>query len=133
MNQVGKIEKIYGHKATISVKRVSEHENIDEDYDINNVVIETDITDDFEVGDFVEITTGNEVMFKHIMVMYGVPFLLMIGTIALLELLLNSPSKDTISAVGALASLVVSYYILKAYDKKEMAKNTLKFTVGKKL
>ena len=137
MDQVGKIEKINGHKATISVKRVSacgeNCKSCGSNCNIKSILVETDINDGFEVGDFVEITTENEVMFKHIMVMYGIPFLLMVGTIALVQLLSNSPSKDTISAIGALASLSVSFFILKAYDKKEMKKNTLKFTVGKKL
>lgn len=57
----------------------------------------------------------------------------MMATIGMVQLLLDSPNKDMISAVASVASLAVSYFILKAYDKREMKKNTLKFTVGKKL
>ena len=137
MDQVGKIENINGNKATISVKRVSacgdNCKSCGSSCKVNSVFIETDITDDFEVGDYVEITTESEVMFKHILMLYGVPFLLMMATIGVVQILFNVPNKDVISAIAALASLIVSFFILKAYDKKEMKNNTLKFTVGKKL
>jgi positive regulator of sigma E activity len=48
-------------------------------------------------------------------------------------LLRNNPDKDIISAVASVASLALSFFILKSYDKKEMKKNTLKFTIGRKL
>ncbi len=137
MDQVGKIEKINGNKATISVRRPSgcgpNCASCGSHCKVSSVFFETDITSDYKEGDFVEITTESEVVFKQIFVLYGVPFLLMITTIALVQLLVNNSNKDVISAVAALASLIVSYFILKSYDKKEMKKNTLKFTVGKKL
>ncbi len=137
MDQVGKIEKINGDKAVISVKRTSacgdSCKSCGASCKQKSVTIETDITPEYEVGDYVEITTESEVMLKHILVLYGVPLLIMIATIGLIQLLLDNPNKDMISAVASLLSLVVSYYILKAYDKNEMKKNILKFTVGKKL
>ena len=137
MDQVGKIEKIDGNKATVSVKRVSacgeNCKSCGASCKVNSVSIETDVTDEFEVGDYVEITTENEVMFKHILMLYGTPFALMMITIGIVQLLSGSPNKDMISAVASVASLIVSYFILKTYDKKEMKKNTLKFTLGKKL
>jgi len=137
MDQVGKIEKIDGNKATVSVKRVTacgeNCKSCGASCKVNSVSIETDVTDEFEVGDYVEITTENEVMFKHILMLYGTPFALMMITIGMVQLLSDSPNKDMISAVASVASLIVSYFILKTYDKKEMKKNTLKFTLGKKL
>ena len=137
MDQVGKIEKINGNKATISVRRPSgcgdNCGSCGGSCKVNSVLFETDITSDYQVGDYVEITTENEVVFKQIFMLYGVPFLLMMATIGLVQLLLDSPNKDMISAVASVASLAVSFFILKAYDKSEMKKNTLKFTVGRKL
>ncbi|HCX63038.1 SoxR reducing system RseC family protein [Sedimentibacter sp.] len=137
MDQIGKIEQVNGDKAIISVKRVSacgdNCKSCGSSCNQKSVTIETDITGDYEVGDYVEITTENEVMMKHILVLYGVPLLIMMGVIGIVQLLSNSPNKDMISAVSALLSLVVSYFILKAYDKREMKKNVLKFTIGKKL
>lgn len=140
MDQIGKIEKIDGNKAVISVKRVSacgdSCKSCGASCKVNSVIVETDITDvneDIEVGDYVEITTENEVMLKHIAVLYGLPLLLMIITVFIVQMLLKSPNKDIISAVASLFSLILSFYLLKAYDKKEMKKNILKFTVGKKL
>lgn len=137
MDQVGKIEKIEGNKATVSVKRISacgeSCKSCGATCNQQSVMIETDITSDYQVGDYVEITTESEVMLKHILTLYGVPLFFMMATIGVVQLLSNSPNKDMISAVASVLSLIVSYFILKAYDKKEMKKNVLKFTIGKKL
>ena len=139
VDQIGKIEKITGNKAVISVKRVTacgdSCKSCGSSRKVNSVIVETDLEDGhtFEVGDYVEITTENEVMLKHILVLYGLPFTLMIATVILVQILLNNPNKDMISAVASLFSLILSFYLLKAYDKMEMKKNILKFTVGKKL
>lgn len=137
MDQVGKIEKIEGNKAVISVKRTSacgeSCKSCGSSCKQESVSVETEITSDYEIGDYVEITTENEVLLKHILFLYGIPLLFMMGTIGIVQLLLDSPNKDMISAVASLLSLVVSYFILKAYDKNEMKKNVLKFTVVKKL
>lgn len=138
MDNVGKIEKIDGNKAVISVKRVSacgdSCKSCSSSCKVNSVIFETDIDDqDISVGDFVEIRAENEVMLKHIMVLYGLPLLLMIATVFVAQMILSGPNKDMISAVASLFSLIVSFFLLKAYDKTEMKKNVLKFTVGKKL
>ena len=138
MDNIGKIEKINGNKAVISVKRVSacgdSCKSCSSSCKVNSVIFETDITDlDINVGDFVEIRAENEVMLKHILVLYGLPLLLMIFTVFIVHMVLNGPNKDIISAVASLFSLIISFFLLKAYDKIEMKKNVLKFTVGKKL
>lgn len=138
MNQVGKIEKIEGTKATVSVKRISacgeNCKGCSSACKQPSVIFETDITGGYEVGDYVEITTENEVLLKQIAMLYGIPFLIMLITIGIFQLLLkNNPDKDIISAAASVASLAVAFFILKAYDKKEMKKNTLKFTLGRKL
>ncbi len=138
MDQVGKIEKLEGNKATVSVKRISacgeNCKGCSSACKQPSVIFETDITGDYEVGDYVEITTENEVLLKQIAMLYGIPFLIMLATIGIFQLLLrNNPDKDIISAVASVASLALSFFILKGYDKKEMKKNTLKFTIGRKL
>lgn len=138
MDNVGKIEKIDGNKAVISVKRVSacgeNCKGCSSSCKVNSVIFETDIDDqDINVGDFVEIRAENEVMLKHIMVLYGLPLLMMIATVFVAQMILSGPNKDIISAIASVFSLIVSFFLLKAYDKIEMKKNVLKFTVGKKL
>ena len=140
MDNIGRIEKIDGNKAVISVKRVSacgdSCKSCSSACKVNSVIVETDISEineDINVGDYVEIKAENEVMLKHILVLHGLPLLLMIITVFIVQMLLKSPNKDIISAVASLFSLIISFYLLKAYDKKEMKKNVLKFTVGKKL
>ena len=138
MEQVGKIEKIEGNRATISVKRISacgtNCASCGASCKQSSVIFETDFTGEYEVGDYVEVTTENDVMLKQIAMIYGIPLVIMIATIGIVQLLMaENPSKDIISAVASVASLTLSFFILKAYDKKEMKKNTLKFTLGKKL
>ncbi len=137
MNQVGKIEQINGAKAIVSVKRVSacgdSCNNCGGSCTQNSIRIETDVTGDYKVGDYVEITTGSETMLKHVLVLFGVPLLIMLIVIVTIQLVSDSPRKDIISGISSVLSLAVSSFILKAYDKKEMKKNALKFTTGKKL
>lgn len=138
MEQVGRIEKIEGTKATVSVKRVSACGESCKGCTAlcrqPAVIIETELNGDYHVGDYVEITAENEVALKHIFMLYGIPFLIMMAAIAAVQLLLpGSPDKDMISAAASVASLIVSFFILKAYDKKEMKKNALKFTLVRKL
>ncbi len=139
MDNVGKIEKIDGNKAVISVKRVSacgdNCKSCSSSCKVNSVIFETDIPEDqdIQVGDYVEIKAENEVMLKHIMVLYGLPLLLMIATVFVVQMILTGPNKDIISAVASLFSLIISFFLLKEYDKNEIKKNVLKFTVGKKL
>lgn len=137
MNQVGKIEQINGAKAIVSVKRASacgdSCNNCGGSCTQNSIRIETDVTGDYKVGDYVEITTGSETMLKHVLVLFGVPLLIMLIVIVTIQLVSDSPGKDIISGISSILSLAVSSFILKAYDKKEMKKNALKFTIGKKL
>ncbi len=138
MDQVGKIEKIEGNKATVSVKRVSACGDscisCGSSCKQPSIIFETELEGSYKIGDYVEITTENEVVIKQIAMLYGLPFLVMLVTIGIIQLLIfNNPNKDMISAIASIASLVLSFFILKAYDKKEMKKNTLKFTLGRKL
>lgn len=140
MDNIGKIERIDGNKAVISVKRVSacgdSCKSCSSACKVNSVIVETEISEDedINVGDYVEIKAENEVMLKHIVVLYGLPLLLMIVTVIIVQAILATrPDKDIISAIASLFSLIISFFLLKAYDKREMKKNVLKFTVGKKL
>nr|WP_312575874.1 SoxR reducing system RseC family protein [Sedimentibacter sp.] len=138
MEQVGKIQKIDGNIATILVKRVSmcgdNCKSCSSACKVNGIVIETEVTNDIKVGDYVEISTENEVMFKHILMLYGTPFVIMLGVIfAVMLLMQNNPNGDLISAISGIASLGISYFVLKNYDKKEMKNNAIKYTVAKKL
>jgi len=138
MEQVGRIERIDGNMATILVKRVSacgdNCKSCSSACRENGIKIQVEVSDDIKAGDYVEITTENEVMFKHILMLYGTPFVIMLGTIFIFMVLFkNNLNRDLISALSGIASLGLSYFILKNYDKKEMANNAIKYTVAKKL
>jgi len=138
MDQIGKIEKIDGNVATILVKRVSacgdNCASCSAACKQNGIKIKTEVTSDIEIGDYVEITTENGIMLKHILMLYGLPLVLLVGSILLFNFILsNNINKDVISAVLGLASLIVSFFILKMYDKREMKNNPIKYTVAKKL
>lgn len=138
MEQVGKIQKINGDTATIVVKRVTacgdSCAHCSAACKQPGIEVETVVTPDMHVGDYVEITTENEVMFKHILMLYGMPLLLVIATIFVVYFSLgDTPNKDIISAFTGLFSLVISHFILKKYDKKEMTNRPIKYNVEKKL
>ena len=77
MDNIGRIEKIDGNKAVISVKRVSvcgdNCKSCSSACKVNSVIVETDIdtNDDINVGDYVEIKAENEVMLKHILAQFS--------------------------------------------------------------
>lgn len=137
MDQVGKIINIKNNIATLSVVRPSGCgggcKTCGGGCKNESILIETEINDDYSVGDYVEITTENDVAFKHILALYGIPFSILIATIVLFQLVLTGPNKDIISAIASLASLIVSFFIIKLYDKTQMKNNALKFTLGRKL
>jgi len=138
VDQVGKIEKIDGNIATILVKRISACGDNCASCSVackqNGIIIQTEVTSDIEIGDYVEITTENGIMFKHILMLYGMPLVLLVGSILFFNFIFrNNINKDIISAVLGLASLIVSFFILKMYDKREMKNNPIKYTVAKKL
>jgi sigma-E factor negative regulatory protein RseC len=138
MDQVGKVQSIDGNIAKILVKRVSacgdSCASCSAACKQKGIEIDIEVTGDIEVGDFVEINTENGIMLKHILMLYGLPLVLLLGTIFIAYYLLgNNPNKDWISAVCGLASLIVSFFALKKYDKREMKVNPIKYTVAKKL
>lgn len=138
MEQVGKVEKIDGNMATILVKRVSacgdNCKSCASSCNVNGIKINIEVSDDIKVGDFVEISTETNIMLKHILVLYGTPLVIMLGTIFLfMSLLKNNPNSDLISGLAGIGSLFISHIILKRYDKKELAQNTVKYSVAKKL
>lgn len=138
MEQVGKIIKIDGNIATILVKRVSacgdNCASCSAACRQNGIEIQTEVTSDIKLGDYVEIITENEIMFKHILMLYGTPLIILLATIFGFNYILrNNANKDIISAILGLASLGVSYFILRKYDAREMKNNPIKYTVAKKL
>ena len=138
MEQIGKIENINGSTATILVKRITacgdSCAHCSASCRKKEIEVEAEVTPDIQIGDYVEITTENEVMFKHILMLYGMPLALVLFTIFVVYYLLGTtPNKDIISAVLGLLSLIVSHFILKKYDKMEMTNMPIKYTVERKL
>lgn len=138
MDQVGKVEKKEGNMATILVKRVSacgdNCKSCGSSCNIRGININIEVTDDINIGDFVEISTETNIMLKHILVLYGTPLVIMLGTIFMFMIILkNNKNSDLISGLAGIASLFFSHILLKKYDKKELEQNTVKYTVAKKL
>ncbi|MDD4779275.1 MAG: SoxR reducing system RseC family protein [Tissierellia bacterium] len=138
MDQVGKVKNIDGNMATILVKRVSacgdSCASCSAACKQKGIEVDVEVSNDIKVGDYVEINTENEIMLKHILMLYGMPLIILLGTIFIVYYLLDNVSnRDAISAICGLASLIVSFFILKKYDKREMEVNPIKYTVAKKL
>lgn len=139
MEQIGKIEKIENNIAIISVKRVSSCgdncAHCKSSCGEKTVKISAEINNEFNLqeGDFVEIKSENNVLLKHMIMMFIMPLCLMLCVIFITNFILKNSNKDLISIICGILSLFVSFFILKWYDKKEMKKNSLKFVVVKKI
>ncbi len=65
--------------------------------------------------------------------LYGTPLALMQCIIFIIYNLLNTQSKEIISAISGLASLIFAQYILETYDNNVIKKGALKFTIVRRL
>lgn len=138
MDQVGKVQSIDGNIAKILVKRVSACGDSCASCSAAcrqpGIEVDVEVSSDIEVGDYVEINTENGIMLKHILMLYGLPLLILLATIFIVYYLLGDlPNKDAISALSGLASLAISFIVLKKYDQRETEVNPIKYTVAKKL
>lgn len=138
MEQVGYVEKVEGNIGTIMVKRVSSCgdtcASCKAACHIAGVRIKTEVPDNVASGDYVEITTETPVMLKHIVVLYGTPLVIMLGVIFVVMFALGDmPNADMISGFCGIASLALSYVILRMYDRRETKNHTVKYMVAKKL
>lgn len=124
MKELGTIKKIHGDTATILIKKnLPCGENCRQcarGCYLNKTTIQAKITNDFKVGDLVEIEIENHVTVKHNIFYYIIPLSMFFITIVFLQLFLNVPRKELISVITSLAILAIFNAIMRIYEKRKI-------------
>lgn len=132
MDQIGIVKEINEEKAIITIRRPSAcGENCAGctlSCDVSEVDVTIDKIDGIEVGDSVEITSDNVNVLKLSFILYGVPLVIFVMFIAIANAILGG-EKQLISGLIGIASLVISSFILRAYENKETKRNGPVFTI----
>ena len=124
MGQVGFVKDISDGKAKVEIKRISGCGGGCKtcggcDTPSHMVVIKNSIN--AEVGDMVEIRGESKNLLKYTMIVYMIPFsMLMIGIIGGMQVLKNFgiSNYEPLSFLVGLVFLALGYFIVKLYDTK---------------
>ncbi len=137
MTQKGRIKKISGNTATVSIRRVSmcgdNCKGCSSACKVPEMDIKADIIPNIEVGDEVEIVSEDINVLKYSFVLYGVPLLIMVAAIFIVSSLIKGEDGQIYAALIGLLSLIISFFILKKYDKVESSRKNFKYTIIRKL
>lgn len=135
MEQIGVVKEIIGNQAIIQIKRKTSCgdscEGCSAMCKVPKVEVKADLIDDLKIGDKVEVFSENVNILKYSLILYGVPLILMVTVIFVLSGIFKGDDGQIFAALGGLASLILSFFILKAYDKKESSKKCFKYYIKK--
>ena len=137
MNLIGKVEKKEGKIATIFIKNEvpckEKCRNCSAGCNLFSVRIKTEVSDDVNEGDYVNIESKGEVEKNNRMMQYLVPVVLIIISIAAVQLLSYNKNKEAFTALAVLLSLIAAQVILKLNDKYKAKKYAELFYIGDKI
>lgn len=137
MNQNGRIKKIDGNTAIVSIKRQSmcgdNCKGCSSACNVPEMDIRADIIPNIEIGDEVEISSEDISVLKYSFILYGVPLIIMVVVIFLVSFLIKGENGQVYAALIGLLSLIISFFILKKYDKLESSKKSFKYIILRKL
>lgn len=124
MEQVGFVRRLIDDKAELEVRRASGCGSCNGcgggcEVQAHIVTIKNSVN--ARVGDFVELKGEANSIFKYTLIVYMIPFIFLIGGIALGNMYFKSignPNFELLSFATGILFLVISYFILKVIDKK---------------
>lgn len=133
MIQEGKVKSLIGNTAIVTVKRKSACgdgcSGCLATCKMPSVDLKIDAVEGLSVDDWVEITSEEVNVLKYCFILYGVPLIIMLAVILLASLIFKGDSAQLYSGLCGIASLGLSYFILKKYDEKEASKKNLKHKI----
>lgn len=136
MALIGKIEQKEGKIAIILVKKIApcgdRCKNCSAGCNLFSTHIQTEVAEDVNVGDYVEISSESDVVINNSIMQYAVPVILIIISTIAVQFLPFVQNKEIATALAVVLSVVTSQYILKFFDKKKMQNNARLFHVGRK-
>ncbi|WP_077367294.1 SoxR reducing system RseC family protein [Anaerosalibacter sp. Marseille-P3206] len=140
MEQVGLVTNIYGDKAEIEVKRVSacghSCDSCSGECNIPPIKIKIPNTLNVKEGDYVEIQGKTKGFIKSTMILYMIPFLMLLFGMFLGIYVFKTLGNKNYENYGFLTGLIFlsfSYIILKKIDKKVSNDENLNFEMIRKL
>lgn len=137
MIQNGRIKEINGNNAIVSIKRRSmcgdNCKGCSSACNVPEMDVKADIIPNIEIGDEVEISSEDISVVKYSFVLYGLPLVIMVAVIFLVSSLIEGENGQIYGALIGLLSLIISFFILKKYDKLESSRKSFKYTILRKL
>ena len=137
MIQNGRIKKINGDTSIVSIKRRSmcgdNCKGCNSACNVPEMDVKANVIPNIEVGDEVEISSEDISVVKYSFVLYGLPLVIMVAVIFLVSSLIEGEKGQIYAALIGLLSLVISFFILKKYDKLESSRKSFKYTILRKL
>lgn len=124
MEQVGFVKKIFDGKAEIEVRRISgcgeNCKGCGGSCDVPNHVVILPNNIDAKVGDYVEIKGETKNLLKYTMIVYMIPFvMLLIGILSGMKVLryFEIPNYEPLSFLIGLVFLALGYLVVRIIDK----------------
>ena len=137
MNQIGTIKSINDKTAVVSVKRTSSCgescAGCSVACKVPAIDIKADIIPDINVGDEVEIFSEDINVLKYSFILYGVPLVIMVAVIFLVSFLIKGEDGQLYGGLLGILSLILSFFILRKYDKIESSKKSFKYVILRKI
>lgn len=140
MEQVGLVTKIDGNMAEVEVKRMSacghSCENCSGSCNVPGVKVHLPNTLNAKEGDYVEIKVKTKSVLKYTILIYMIPFVMLILGIFLGMYIFQSigiKSYENFSFLLGLVFLTIAYIILKKIDKKVEKDGELTFEMTRKI
>lgn len=136
MALIGIIEKKKGNTATILVKKVlpckDKCKNCSAGCKLYSIHIQKEVSDDINEGDCVKVLQKGEAALNSSVIQVVITACLVIGSIIIVQLIPQLKNKGIATALALLASIIMTQFTLKLYDKMQMKKNAIHFILGEK-
>ena len=130
MEQVGYVRKIIDDKAEVEVKRISSCgggcSSCGGSCNVPSITVVMNNLIDAEVGDYVEIKAKSKNIIKYALIVYMIPFVMLILGITLgmsLFQSMNISNYETYGFIIGLIFLIISFIIVRRIDKSIEKKN----------
>lgn len=137
MNQIGMVKSINDKTTVISVRRTSSCGDncvgCSAACKVPTIEVKADTIPNIEIGDEVEIFSEDVNVLKYSFILYGVPLVIMVAVIFLVSFLIKGEDGQLYGALLGILSLILSFFILRKYDKIESTKKSFKYVILRKI
>lgn len=137
MNQIGTVKSIDDKTATVSVRRKSSCGDncagCSAACQVPVIDVKADVIPDIFVGDEVEIFSEDINVLKYSFILYGVPLFIMVAVIFIVSYFIKGEDGQLYGGLFGILSLILSFFILRKYDKIETSRKSFKYVILRKI